>query len=197
MGARTKTRASLACLKDVGGARYVVAMRTRWCYSVCTACCCLGGVLRRLQGCRAAAGGGHGACPAWTRCVWSARVVRLASACGVRLGHRGAAGATAGGVERHDQAAAWQVHARRRDAEDEELFVGFDPELADKFNCGTRHGPDEGRLVQDAANPRILRAAFDACEFAPLMKQKPEAVKFMMEKVKPRWPSSSACPSST
>jgi hypothetical protein len=66
-----------------------------------------------------------------------------------------------------------------------ELFVGFDSKEFATFDCATCHGKDAKQRAFKMPNPGIYALPADAAGFGKLMKDKPEWMKFMGEKVKP------------
>ena len=66
-----------------------------------------------------------------------------------------------------------------------ELFRTFDGKEFAEFGCGTCHGAGAKDRSFTMPNPEIFALPSTPAEFGELMKQKPEWVKFMGEKVKP------------
>lgn len=66
-----------------------------------------------------------------------------------------------------------------------ELFAEFDPKAFGTFTCGTCHGKDAKERAFKMPNPALFVLPSAPAEFGKLMKDKPNWVKFMGEKVKP------------
>jgi hypothetical protein len=66
-----------------------------------------------------------------------------------------------------------------------EVFRAFDDKKFGEFGCSTCHGKGARERGFAMPNPEIFVLPGTPAEFAPLMQEKPEWVKFMAEKVKP------------
>lgn len=66
-----------------------------------------------------------------------------------------------------------------------ELFVAFDSKEFGNFSCGTCHGNDAKERQFKMPNPNLPVLPGDEAGFGALMKDHPDVMKFMAEKVKP------------
>lgn len=69
------------------------------------------------------------------------------------------------------------------------VFQAFDSKEFAEFGCKTCHGKNARERGFEMPNPEILALPSTHAEFSALMKEKPEWVKFMSEKVTPEMAS--------